>query len=370
MTFVPDVSIETLKKEDFTPSTIVLKGIFSSKIDINILSKFLFVDHKFDKKNKRIKLISGSRKHIEYFGPEGAVVSIGYKNIRRGMRTGAMNNMVSIDMQLGGKNIHIKFSATSITSVGTRTIEAGKKVINTILEHAANLQKYLDYSNSLTFDKKKKNINWLIKELKDFEEGTRIKDLLNELRIPKEMNEKYINFLINYYDDFDDKDNFCIHIHRTLEELILCEEKVSCKKYDIYNSVFHMQPINNPNFRMPLHKLAPFLSNLGVTVSWHNALSEGLNVSFDIEEEKEGINHEDKFYKHRFTIYITSKIKQTSPTMKDEAYKYYTGLTNLIKMFFKEKDIDFKKYITTNIPVSDNIKILLKNKEKIIDNKK
>ncbi len=35
--------------------------------------------------------------------------------------------------------------------------------------------------------------------------------------------------------------------------------------------------------------------------------------------------------------------------------------------FFEEKNIDFKKYVTTNIPVNDNIKILLKSKEKIID---
>ena len=364
MSFIPEVNV--LEKEDFMPATIVLKGIFTSKIDINILSKFLFIDHKFNKKNERIKLISGSRKNIEYFGPEGSIVSIGYKNNRRGMRTGAMNNMVSIDMQLGGKNIHIKFSSTSITNVGTRTVEAGKKVIKKILEHATSLQQYLDYSNSLTKEEKEENIQWLTNELENFEEGTRKKDLINELRVPKGMNERYINFLINYFDDFDEKKDFKNHCQLTKEILILCEEKVSCKKYAIYNSVFHMRPISNPNFKMPLHKLAPFLALKGVYVSWHNALSEGLNICFDVEEEKVGINHEDKFYKHRFTIYITSKIKQTSPTLKDEAYKYYAGLMNLIKMFFKEKDIDFKKYITNNIPVNDNIKILLQSKDKEI----
>ena len=69
--FTPDIN--TLSKKDFIPSTITMKGIFSSKIDINILSNFLFVNHIFNKQNERVKLISGSRQSIEYFGPEGSI---------------------------------------------------------------------------------------------------------------------------------------------------------------------------------------------------------------------------------------------------------------------------------------------------------
>ena len=361
--FTPEINI--LEEDKFVPSTITIKGIFSSKIDINILSSFLFVDHKFDKENNRIKLISGSRQSIEYFGPEGAIVSVGYKNIRRGMRTGAMNNMVSVDMQMGGKNIHIKLSSTSITSVGTSNIEAGKKVVNKIIEHITELQKFLDFSNSLSQEEKEKNIQWLLNELKDFEEDTRFKDLMEELKISEEMNHNFIMFLLKYYDDYDSFEDFSNHINTTKKHLILSEEKVNCDKYDIFNSVYHIQPIKNSNFRMPLHKLAPFLAGMGVSTSFHNAISEGVNVCFDTEEEKEGINHEDKFYKHRFTIHITSKIRQSSPTSKEEAYKYYKGMMNLLKLFFKKNDIDFQKYISEDIKVHDNVKILLKTKEKL-----
>jgi len=362
--FTPEINV--LEKEKFVPSTITIKGIFSSKIDINILSNFLFVEQKFDKKNNRIKLISGSRQSIEYFGPEGAIVSVGYKNVRRGMRTGAMNNMVSIDMQFGGKNIHIKLSSTSITSVGTSNIDAGKKVVNKIIEHITNLQKFLDFSNGLSVEEKEKNINWLLEELKDYEEGTRFKDLMEELIIKEEMNYNYIMFLLKYYDDYDSLEDFSNQINITKKILFLSDDKVNCSKYDIFNSVYHIQPIKNPNFRMPLHKLAPFLAGLGVSTSFHNAISEGVNVCFDTEEEKEGINHEDKYYKHRFTIHITSKIRQSSPTCKDEAYKYYMGMMNLLKLFFKNKDIDFKKYVSEDIKTHDNIKILLKTKDKKI----
>lgn len=361
--FVPEINI--LSKEEFIPSTITMKGIFSSKIDINIIASFLFVKHAFDKDNERIRLISGSRQSIEYSGNEGDIVSVGYKSIRRGMRTGAMNNMVSVDMQLGGKNIHIKLSATSITSVGTSTFEAGKKVVDKILEHIKDLQKILDFSNSLEREEKSKNIEWLKEESKGFKKGLRYSEIIERIKIPNHLNHKYISFLLKYFDDYDDLEDFHFHIDKTVDNLDLSEQEISCVKYDIFNSVYHIKPIANPNFRMPLHKLAPFLANppYNISTSWHNAISEGINICFDIEEEKEGINHEDKFYKHRFTIPITSKIKQTSPSSKDEAYKYYLGTMNILKMFFQQEDIDFKKYVTEDIQGHDNVKILLKMKK-------
>ena len=151
--YIPEIKF--LEKKDFIPSTIVVKGILSTKIDIDIFSRYLVITHKFDKENKRIRLISRTRKGIEYYGPEGSIVFVGYKKILRGMRTGAMNNMVSIDLQYGGKNIHLKLSSNSITSVGTNSLEAGKKAVNKILEHISDTRKFLEYSNSLEAESKK-----------------------------------------------------------------------------------------------------------------------------------------------------------------------------------------------------------------------
>jgi hypothetical protein len=360
--FIPEINV--LKKEDFKPSTITVKGILSSKIDINIISQFLPIDHIFNAENERVRSISGSRQSIEYFGPEGIIVSVCYKKIRRGMRTGAMNNMVSVDIQFGGKNIHIKVSSGCICSVGTSQIDAGKKVVNKLLEHISNLQKYLTYSNSLDIDTKKKNINWLLEEIKDVKPKTRTREIIRDLKIPKGMDSQFIDILLKYYNDYDNLNDYKDHIEKLTEELILSDNKIECDKFTIFNSVYHFRPIKNINFEMPLFKLAPFLAKIGCNVSFHNDFSEGCNVCFDVEEEKEGLNHEDKSYKHRFTIYMTSKIRQSSPTSKEEAYKYYLGITNLLKMFFKEKDIDFNKYVTEQVDVSNDVKILLKNSKK------
>jgi hypothetical protein len=360
--YTPEINI--LSKDDFKPSTIVVKGILNTKLDINIVSNFLIINHIFNDKNERVRSISGSRKSIEYFGIEGIIVSVCYKkNIRRGMRTGAMNNMVSIDIQYGGKNIHMKLSANCICSVGTSQIESGKKVVNKLLEHITELQNWLNFSNSLDTDLKKKNIDWLINNLNKYKQGTRSKEIIKDLVIPEEMNSKFINLLLKYFDDFDDFEKFKNHLDFFSEELLLCDKKIECSKFTIFNSVYHVRPIKNPNFEMPLYKLAPFLANIGVNVSFHNDFSEGCNVCFDVDEEKEGFNHEDKSYKHRFTIYMTSKIRQSSPTSKDEAYKYYLAMVNLLKMFFNEKNIDFKKYIQEKIEVKDDTKIFLKEKK-------
>ena len=177
--YTPEIKI--LKEEDFIPSTIVVKGILSNKLDIVVLSKYLVISHKFDKDNNRIYLESGTRKGIEYFGPEGCLVFVGYREVKRGMRTGAMNNMVSIDLQYGGKNIHIKLSKNSITSVGTNSLEAGKKAVTKILEHISNTKNFLEFSNNLDNNIKFKNIVWLLNYIKAFEKGTRVDKILDSL---------------------------------------------------------------------------------------------------------------------------------------------------------------------------------------------
>ena len=40
-------------------------------------------------------------------------------------------------------------------------------------------------------------------------------------------------------------------------------------------------------------------------------------------------------------------MRQCSPTMKDESYKYYLGVIKQIKLFFEETGkVEYKKYIS------------------------
>jgi hypothetical protein len=355
-------ALNIISEDKFIPSTIVLKGYFNCSIDTNVLTHFLFIDHKFDKDNKRIKLISGSRKNIDYYGPEGAVIFIanGSKKTKRGIRSGAMNNMISSDIQLGGKNIHVKISQRTLTSVGTPNIKSAGKVIDKYIEHMTNLQKILIYSNSLSVEEKEKNIEWLLNKLKDFPEGTREQDL-EELKIPNDMNEKFIRFILKYYNDYDDLKYYEIHIRKLLNHILLKNNDldIKCTSINVYNSVYHNNVVKTDNFKMPLHKLSLYLLKKGFETSWHNVFNDGLNICFDIENKKEGLNKENKFYKHRFTIYTTSEIRQSSPSFREESYKYYLILVKAIEHFFQTEDIDFKRYLKTDVKCKKNLKILM-----------
>ena len=136
------MDFQILEKKDFNPSTVTMVSNFSISINPTDLANYLPVVHLFDKKSgERLKLLSGSRNSIQYYGLECIIISVCYKKIRRGMRTGAMNNMVSIDLQYNKKNIHIKLSSTTLTSVGTSNFEFGNEVFETMLNHINMLNK-------------------------------------------------------------------------------------------------------------------------------------------------------------------------------------------------------------------------------------
>ena len=333
------MQLNILSEEDFKPSTITLAGNFNISVDINNLSNWMPICNIFNEKGERQRLVSGSRESIKYFGPEGAIVSMCYKKTRRGMRTGAMNNMISADMQYNQKNIHLKISSTSITSVGTRSIENGKQVFTAMTEHINNLKNKLDNINKLSEEEKEKNIIWLQDNISNKQ------DIRKKIENNDDINKYFLNFCLLFIDDTENLDNYISKMKKLLKPIYICHDDLICNSFTIYNSVYHISPINKRNFRMPLHRLAPYLASRGVAVEYHNWTSEGVNICFDIKEVKEGINHANKEYKHRFSIHETTKIRQCSPTSKKEAYYNYLGVMKLLQGFFDNPDVDFSRYV-------------------------
>lgn len=336
------LDIKIIPKHKFKPSTVTIKKTFNTNINIINLAYYLPIYHIFDKDGNRIKLISGSRESIEYYGPENSIISICFKNIRRGMRTGAMNNMISADIQKNGKNIHLKISSSAIISVGTSSLKEGEEVFNTLIKHIEELQKQLDYINQLDKEILKHNIDSFVKLI----EG---KDLISLSELTKlitdDFDTKIISFFMLFYQDFDknQSDDYIKKIKTFDQNINIYEGKLQCSDPNIYNSVFYTNCINN--IRVPLHLLSQYLSSFGIIVNYDNRSSEGVTVCFNVEEQKTSYNYNIKEYKHRFTIHMNGKIKQTSPSKQEEAHKYYFGLMNLIKKFFERDDIDFSKYL-------------------------
>ena len=348
------MDVKILSKDEYIPSTVTMVSRFNKTINIVDISKFLPVVHLFNKNTgARLKLDSGTRTSIKYYGYEGIIISVCYKKIRRGMRTGAMNNMASLDVQYGGKNIHVKLSSNTITSVGTSGYEFGVKVFDLMLRHINMLNNNIKYIRNLKESEVSKNLEWIFEncinekiELHNYKKMLEIIKKLDDTTLDK----RIINSCLVYIDDFE-KNEVSLFKEKILNFVNNCsfvDEDIKCMKPSIFNSVYHIDIFKNTkNKRIPLHILSPYLAEKNFIVEFHNWTSEGVNVCFDIEEEKSGSHHKLKEYKHRFTIHERGTMRQCSPTMKDESYKYYLGVIKQIKLFFEETGkVEYKKYIS------------------------
>lgn len=353
------MDVQILSEEDYTPSTVTMVSRLNKSIDVVDLSTYLPVVHLFNKSTgERLKLDSGTRTSIKYYGYEGIIISICYKKIRRGMRTGAMNNMASLDIQYGGKNIHVKLSSNTVTSVGTCGYEFGIQVFDLMLTHINMLNENLKHIRSLSSEDLQKNIEWVFENCVD--EKLELRSYKKMLKIIKtadnDLDTRVLNSFIVYVDDFEknEVDKFKEKIINFINKCSCPEEKITCVSSSIFNSVYHINIFKNPKGkRIPLHILAPYLANKNFIVEFHNWTSEGVNVCFDIEEEKVGSHHKLKEYKHRFTIHERGTMRQCSPTMKSESYKYYLGIIKQIRQFLTDSEemsnAEYKKYITSDI---------------------
>lgn len=289
------MEVKYLKEEEFNPSTITMVANFNTSINAKEISEFLPVVHLFDNRtNKRLKLISGSRNSIKYYGHEGIIISVCYKKVRRGMRTGAMNNMISIDLQFEKKNIHIKLSSNTMTSVGTPGFEEGIKVFKIMLSHINMLNSNIKYIRNLDKNILEKNLNWLFENcVNKKNELYSTSRMLKKLDKTFDIDKRVIKSLIVYIDDFDSEEitDFTNKIHHFINDCGYFEGKLNYVEPSIFNSVYHLNIFgkNNDVNRIPNHKLAPYLADKGFIIEFHNWTSEGVNICFDIEEEKKDL---------------------------------------------------------------------------------
>lgn len=357
--------------EEYKPATITIAGYSNTSIDIMKVAEFLPVHHIFEEEtDERLKLKSGSRKRIEYMGKEKIFVSICYKHIRRGVRLGVMSNMASLDVQLGGKNIHLKLSSNSITSVGTKTIENGRIVFGVVSDAIKDLQEDINFLSSIEKSKMRKYINEFIDLTyvrgKGLVRKSEFLEILKDIDLTgKRKKRKVFKIFSRYINDFDfDEQPELINkiIALTKAGNLFSGEILEYRDVTIYNSVFHITPIKTKKkFKMPLYLLAPFFVSQRLMTSYHNWKSEGINVCVESLEKKPGTNHSHKEYKHRFVIQQTGRIRQCSPSSRKEAYGNYLGIMGLLKKFFENPDISFEQYIY------DRDKVKINKMEKFVN---
>ena len=335
--------VTILTEDEFKSSTITMVATLNSSINTYNVAQYLPVTHLYDMNRKHIRLDSGTRDGIKFFGINGVIITSCYKDIRRGIRTGAMNNMICLDLQVLDRNVHIKLSENIITSVGTCGYESGKYAFNCMIDHLNLLKKNIQYFQSLSKVEQEIIYKWISQNC--IVDGSLRR--LSEITLPWHINRRALGLLLVYLDDFeyDEADQYMDKI-RKITTLSVFDTFLCSVEPKIYNSVYHIK-LCDGNRRLALHKMAPYLYDKGISVEFHNWTSEGVNICFPIDNNEE-LNSQNKVYKHRFTVHERSSMRQCSPAFKRESYNYYVKVMNLISEFIKndQRYDDFKKYVS------------------------
>jgi hypothetical protein len=343
------MTVRILSPEEYTSSTVTMVATLNRSINTRHIAEYLPVVHLFNNKGERVKLHSGTRDGINFFGRNGIIITSCYKDIRRGVRLGAMNNMICADLQILDRNVHIKISESIITSVGTCGYENGKIAFNCIIEHMNRLKENINYIKNLDEEEYNLIIKWIRKNC--INRGKLKK--LSEIKLPFHLDNRAIKILLSYIDDFDEHESEeyvdKIKYLRVMDDLF--EGKLNEVEPKIYNSVYHIKMCDIEK-RISLHKMAPYLLDKGISTEFHNWTSEGVNICFPIDNNQD-ISSQNKEYKHRFTVHEKSSMRQCSPAFKEESYKYYINIMKHIKDFIDggQKYDDFKKYVSEE-PIS------------------
>ena len=329
-------------------STITMTGLLTSNVNIQLAYELLPVLHPKNEDGSNYVHPKNTRNKIPYFGVEKAIVCVKYKGKIRGIRQneGQMNNVASIDLQSGNKNVNIKLAKTKVQLTGANSDAMGKRAFEILCDHINMIQKYLEYIRSIDDELRQRTINWIIEKTN----GERLN--LIDIKMIEENKEiidaSFASFLWQFADDYNvgnaatpdeinaskyyfyEKFKRLIEICYSREENI-CDTPVAISECNISNSVYNY----SLNKEVSLIALTKHLYKKGFSVSFHNWNSTQLKVSIPIindtmsetSDESENSIHtvstssasSKKIKAHRFTVHRKLSIKQTSPTSYEHA---------------------------------------------------
>jgi hypothetical protein len=129
--------------EDFTPSNAVIVCRYALGAQIDLSAAFLSlpilpIEEPISKK-KKVK--------IPFYGVDDVIVSIRYKKEARGIRLVPKqpDNFVSIDLQTGHRNVHIKLSKQNALVMGVTSLKEGIDAVECLLDIAYVTDMNLEY---------------------------------------------------------------------------------------------------------------------------------------------------------------------------------------------------------------------------------
>lgn len=317
--------LNIISEKEYRPSTTVIKNKCKQELDTGALSRLLPVIHVLDDMGERVKLMK-KREKVLYYGRENAIISCTGDKFQRGLRSGVMQNMISVDFQSGKKNIHFKISSKKINCMGSK--ELNDKAAGKLVDIINDVQTDLNYIYTLDEDyllkARDEILNVCSGNLPFYNFAPEIFDIDDS--VVKKIFMSYISDFDTYH-ELEDKLNYIIKAKPKMFE----GDKLEIEKCAISNAVYQLNILKDEGQELPLDQIAQKLYLRGARVQYHNWHQCLLNVRFRIEDD-------DSNYFHRFEINLKGTLRQFSPTLKEESYRYYQGLALMIQNIITENE--------------------------------
>lgn len=268
---------------EFKATNMVMVSILDTNLTLPSIYELLTLVHV--KYTIGMRHGGGSRVKIPYFGVEGAIVSVRFGMKSRGIRNegGQLRNVVSIDLQFAGKNIHLKISEHKILLAGALTQEMGNCAFQLTINHIEMVQGHWTHIKSLPIEMRDASIKWLcdvvrgdedtaniegkdhkVNKTKDMQDPKMIETLS---KIPENLDARCIKYLSTFVSEYKYHHEFIgklVNIF-SLETPIYTSLPRSISS-TIVNSIYNYRV----GERVSLIKLVSGLNNKGYAVLYHN----------------------------------------------------------------------------------------------------
>lgn len=335
------MGIKIYSFEEYNAKTVTMVFSLSSSIDIGLVCKYLEITHLYEGK-KKLK-IENSR-DISYYGTEEIIISIASKGgIKRGIRKkDVMHNMVSGDIQCDGKNTHFKLSPTKITLVGAKSKENGEKTANVLLNGIINVQKLVNYIKNCSEKVLKKTFKHFMEVSANCVDFTQME--YDNFTVPREIDLYLYQNFVMFAQDIDNISELP-KLGNLLSELIslktsIYSEELYATDILIRNSIYQVN-LGEKLF-IPLHKIAVYLFDKGISIEFHNWVTNSIKICFPVRSDREEV----KAYKHRIKITEKGSMRVISPSSREESYDHYLLIAKAIKKIYEgDIKVDYEKYI-------------------------
>jgi hypothetical protein len=289
------------------------------------------VDNKPSKKGKKIT--------IPYYGTEEVIVSIRYKKKSRGLRemSKQSDNFVSLDLQIGARNVHIKLSKTNALVMGVTSVEQAIEAVDCVLDMITMTDENLSYlRDSLAVDYERCH-KFVEKMLLTDENVLPVSDFLAQIRAEPDLDERICLTMLAYAYEYSTAESFVA----VMKTLISCDKidpgGIDYSYYEISNSLFSYKlrhcddsGLERAGGIFMQKELALAVMRLGdenVIASHHNWASKYVNMVIVIPGEKAS-GHQI----HRFNISEKGSVRQWSPSSLDDTAKVHSLFLKVINM--------------------------------------